>query len=101
MQASASVARVRAGAAQEVQQGDMPIHAPFSQRAIRTPEEVRADMASKGVTVRQVAQELGLGESVVKHVLHGSSKCLRGKSRICAIRLGIVEGVIHDGAYLA
>lgn len=67
-----------------------PEHAETA--AARTPEEARAWLDYQGITVAQWARENGVHDSLVREVLAGRKKCLRGMSHNIAVLLGMKRG---------
>ena len=61
---------------------------------LRTPEEARAWLDYQGITVAQWARENGMHDSLVREVLAGRKKCLRGMSHNIAVLLGMKHGVV-------
>lgn len=59
---------------------------------LRTPEEARAWLDYQGITVAQWAREHGVHDSLVREVLAGRKKCLRGMSHNIAVLLGMKRG---------
>ncbi len=58
----------------------------------RTPEEARAWLDYQGITIAQWAREHGMHHSLVREVLAGRKKCLRGMSHNIAVLLGMKRG---------
>ena len=58
----------------------------------RTPEEARAWLDYQGITIAQWAREHGVHDSLVREVLAGRKKCLRGMSHNIAVLLGMKRG---------
>lgn len=46
------------------------------------PEEIKAALRIKGITLTALAQELGLSRSMVTHVIHGHARSQRVEQRI-------------------
>ena len=65
---------------------------PAKTTAERTPEEARAWLDYQGITVAQWARENGMHDSLVREVLAGRKKCLRGMSHNIAVLLGMKRG---------
>ena len=61
---------------------------------LRTPAEARAWLEYQGITVAQWARENKQSGSLVREVLAGRKKCLRGASHNIAVLLGMKKGVI-------
>lgn len=62
---------------------------------IKTPAEAKADLRTRGITVRAWAKEHGVSERIVHEVLAGRRKGLYGKSHKVAVLLGIKDGVLE------
>lgn len=56
---------------------------------IKTPQEVKEEILSKGLTIKQVAQNIDCDYPTVFAVLNGLSKGTRGKSHKAAVALGL------------
>lgn len=65
---------------------------PAQTTAERTPEEARAWLDYQGITIAQWARENGMHDSLVREVLAGRKKCLRGMSHNIAVLLGMKRG---------
>lgn len=65
---------------------------PAKTTAERTPEEARAWLDYQGITIAQWARENGMHDSLVREVLAGRKKCLRGMSHNIAVLLGMKRG---------
>lgn len=63
---------------------------------LRTPAEARAWLDYQGITVSQWARENNVHHSLVREILAGRKKCLRGKSHNIAVLLGMKHGVITN-----
>lgn len=61
---------------------------------IRTPEEARAELQRKGITVSEWAAANGFNTQLVFAVLRGERQCIRGQSHRIAVLLGLKEGEI-------
>lgn len=59
---------------------------------LRTAEEARAWLDYQGITMAQWAREHGMHESLVREVLAGRKKCMRGMSHNIAVLLGMKHG---------
>ncbi|UJB63602.1 helix-turn-helix domain-containing protein [Acidovorax sp. YS12] len=46
------------------------------------PEEIKAALRIKGITLTALAQELGLSRSMVTHVIHGHARSERVEQRV-------------------
>ena len=69
-----------------------PQPAPAETATERTPEEARAWLDYRGITIAQWAREHGVHDSLVREVLAGRKKCLRGMSHNIAVLLGMKRG---------
>ena len=49
------------------------------------PEEIKAALRMKGVTLASLADELGVSRSLVSHVIAGKAQSNRAASRIAAV----------------
>lgn len=67
----------------------------MKQNKLRTIEEVLADFANKGISIRSWALENGLSPSVVHSVLKGRLIGRIGKSHKVAVMLGLKNGEIR------
>lgn len=63
---------------------------------LRTPEEARAWLNYQGISVAQWAREHGFSAELVRQVMSGSKRCLRGQSHNIAVALGMKEGIPTD-----
>ncbi len=61
---------------------------------LRTPQEARAWLDYQGITISQWARENGVHHALVREVLAGRKKCMRGVSHNIAVLLGIKHGVL-------
>lgn len=68
---------------------------------IRTPEEVRAELASKGISVSQWAASNGFSVNLVFEVLAGRKQGIRGQSHKIAVKLGLKEGEVVEEHQIA
>ena len=62
--------------------------------ALRTPEEVRAEFARKGLSFTDWAIANSFSPTLVFEVLSGRKKCLRGQCHRIAVMLGLKDGEI-------
>lgn len=60
---------------------------------LRTPEEAKAWLVYQGITVSQWARDHGFTHPLVREVLAGRKKGLRGQSHNIAIALGMKRGI--------
>ncbi|MFT3759004.1 DNA-binding protein [Thauera sp.] len=61
---------------------------------LRTPDEARAELRSKGISITQWAVANKFSPNLVFEVLGGRKKCVRGQAHEIAVRLGIKPGEI-------
>lgn len=59
----------------------------------RTSEQARAWLSYLGITIAQWAREHQFSEPLVREILAGRKKCLRGQSHNIAVALGMKRGV--------
>jgi len=62
----------------------------------RTPEEARAWLDYQGISIAQWSRENSVHHSLVREILAGRKKCLRGMSHNIAVLLGMKDGVITN-----
>lgn len=67
----------------------------MSQRT-RTPEEVKAELQRRGISISGWAVAHGVSTNIVHEVLSGRKKGLRGQSHRVAVLLGLKEGEVVD-----
>lgn len=60
----------------------------------RTPEQARAELQRKGISISEWAVTNGFSVAIVFEVLSGKRKCIRGQSHKIAVALGLKEGEI-------
>lgn len=63
-------------------------------KKLRTPAEARAWLDFQGISIAQWARENNVHHSLVREVLAGRKKCMRGMSHNIAVLLGMKAGVI-------
>lgn len=63
---------------------------------LRTADEARAELQSKGISITQWAIAHKFSPNLVFEVLGGRKKCVRGKAHEIAVKLGLKEGEIAD-----
>lgn len=56
---------------------------------VKTPQEVKDEILSKGQTIKEVAENIGCDYPTVFALLNGLSKGNRGKAHKAAVALGI------------
>ncbi|EKT4470019.1 DNA-binding protein [Pseudomonas putida] len=61
---------------------------------LRTPDQAREELKSKGVSITQWAVANKFSPNLVFEVLGGRKKCVRGQAHEIAIRLGLKAGEI-------
>lgn len=60
----------------------------------RTPEEVRAELKRKGVSLTSWATANGFSTSLIFDLLAGRKQGLRGQAHNAAVKLGLKQGEI-------
>lgn len=60
---------------------------------LRTPEEAKAWLVYQGITVSQWSRDHGFSHALVREVLAGRKKGLRGQAHNIVIALGIKRGI--------
>lgn len=60
---------------------------------LRTPEQARAHLSYLGITIAQWARDKRFSEPLVREILAGRKRCLRGQSHNIAIALGLKHGI--------
>ena len=60
--------------------------------ALRTAEEVRAELKRQGISITQWAIANQFSPNLVFEVLGGRKKCVRGQAHEIAVKLGIKDG---------
>ena len=63
-------------------------------KKLRTAAEARAWLDYQGISISQWARENQVHHSLVREILAGRKKCLRGMSHNIAVLLGMKHGVI-------
>lgn len=66
----------------------------MKQKQLKTREEVLADFANKGISIRSWALENGMSPSVVHAVLKGRLTGRIGESHKAAVKLGLKNGKV-------
>ncbi|NWB91626.1 DNA-binding protein [Pseudomonas agarici] len=59
-----------------------------------TPEQVRAALDRKGISIAEFCRQHGLNKNLVSDLLNGRKKGRYGEAHRAAVLLGIKEGVI-------
>ena len=62
--------------------------------ALRTAEEVRAELKRQGISITQWAIANQFSPNLVFEVLGGRKKCIRGQAHEIAVKLGLKDGDI-------
>ncbi|MCP5016074.1 MAG: DNA-binding protein [Ketobacter sp.] len=68
---------------------------------LRTPDEVRDELKSKGISISQWAAANGFSVNMVFEVLAGRKKGVRGQAHNIAVKLGLKEGEVIEGTQAA
>jgi gp16 family phage-associated protein len=63
---------------------------------LRTSEDVRRELALRGISVSDWAREMGYSPGLVHQVLAGRLRCKRGQAHKVAVALGLKEGLLGD-----
>jgi gp16 family phage-associated protein len=61
---------------------------------IRTPQEARAELDERGVSIAAFARKHKLSDAIVYQVLSGKKKGRRGEAHRAAVLLGLKKGVV-------
>jgi gp16 family phage-associated protein len=61
-----------------------------------TPEQARADLDRRGVSIAEFSRKYGLNKNLVSDLLNGRIKGRRGEAHRAAVLLGIKDGVIEQ-----
>jgi gp16 family phage-associated protein len=72
------------------------LHSGTPMSKLRTAEEARAWLGFQGISIAQWAREHNFNEPLVREVLAGRKRCLRGQCHNIAIALGMKEGTPTD-----
>ena len=59
-----------------------------------TPEQARADLDRRGISIAEFSRKHGLTKNLVSDLLNGRIKGRRGEAHRAAVLLGIKDGVI-------
>lgn len=59
---------------------------------LKTPDEVRQELASLGISISDWAREMGYSPGLVHQVLAGRLRCVRGQAHKVAVSLGLKVG---------
>lgn len=63
---------------------------------LKTTEEAKAWLVYRGITVSQWSRDHGFSQALVREVLAGRKKGLRGQAHNIAIALGLKRGIPTD-----
>jgi gp16 family phage-associated protein len=61
-----------------------------------TPEQARAALDRKGMSIAEFSRVHGLNKNLVSDLLNGRRKGRRGEAHRAAVLLGIKDGVIEE-----
>ena len=61
-----------------------------------TPEQARADLDRRGISIAEFSRKHDLNKNLVSDLLHGRIKGRRGEAHRAAVLLGIKDGVIEQ-----
>ena len=61
-----------------------------------TPEQARADLDRRGISIAEFSRKNGLNKNLVSDLLNGRIKGRRGEAHRAAVLLGIKDGVIEQ-----
>ncbi|MDY7569387.1 DNA-binding protein [Pseudomonas sp. CCC4.1] len=61
-----------------------------------TPEQARADLDRRGISIAEFSRKYGLNKNLVSDLLNGRIKGRRGEAHRAAVLLGIKDGVIEQ-----
>ena len=64
--------------------------------ATLTPEQARADLDRRGISIAEFSRKHGLNKHLVSDLLNGRIKGRRGEAHRAAVLLGIKDGVIEQ-----
>jgi gp16 family phage-associated protein len=59
-----------------------------------TPEQARADLEKRGISIAEFSRKHDLNKNLVSDLLNGRLKGRRGEAHRAAVLLGIKDGVI-------
>ena len=68
---------------------------------LRTPDEARAELQRKGISISKWATANGFSINLVFDVLAGRKKGVRGEAHKVAVKLGLKEGEVVDDNQIA
>lgn len=61
-----------------------------------TPEQARADLDRRGISIAEFSRKHGLNKNLVSDLLNGRIKGRRGEAHRAAVLLGVKDGVIEQ-----
>lgn len=64
--------------------------------SMRTADDVKRELAQRGIAVSEWARQMGYSPSLVHQVLAGRLKCVRGQAHEIAVVLGLKTGLVGD-----
>ena len=67
--------------------------------SLKTIEEVKKDLDSRGISVPQVARSIGVSPRIVYALLQGRIKGRRGQAHRAAVALGLKDGKTNEGQH--
>ena len=67
-----------------------------NKKSLRSPEEVRRELAIRGISVSDWARQMGFSPNLVYQVLAGRLRCVRGQAHRVAVALGLKAGLLGD-----
>lgn len=68
---------------------------------LRTPDEARAELKRKGISISQWAVANGFSVNMVFEVLAGRKQGVRGQAHKIAVKLGLKDGEVVEDASVA
>lgn len=68
---------------------------------LRTPDEARAELKRKGISISQWAVANGFSVNMVFEVLGGRKQGVRGQAHKIAVKLGLKEGEVVNSDNIA
>ena len=63
--------------------------------SLRSPDEIRKELAYRGISISEWARDMGFSPGLVHQVLAGRLKCVRGQAHKVAVVLGLKSGSIE------
>ncbi|HMW69495.1 MAG TPA: DNA-binding protein [Nitrosomonas sp.] len=64
-------------------------------KELKTLKQAREELDKRGISMSKWARQHGLSEAIVRDVLRGDKKGVRGDAHKAAVLLGIKDGVIE------